>query len=207
MSDERDPSRAYPYQHYGEHPGQFEVDARVWREPNVVPLVEYVTGGPEIADAGRVTIEAFKPDARIDLRLTIGFVPRDPDVDTLDAVTANGNTLRTNLALSKLWLAECDSFGGGLAECGDLVGTEAVPVPLIADGNWGVIYEIDVDCKAVRARIDFATPGVPGRFYAGVKWVAIAPISDRDWMHARERMQTLVRPKSLTLRRNPLGGT
>jgi hypothetical protein len=204
MSDERNPSNAYPGQHYGEHPGRFEVDARVWRDGDPLSLVEYITTGATTPAAGRVTVEAFKPDARINLRLTFGFVARDPDVDTLNGVTSNGNTLRVNLALTKLWLSGCDAFGGGLQECGDLVGTEAVPVTMISDGNWGQIYEVDVDCKAVRARIDFATPGVPGRFFAAAKWVAVCPISDRDWMHARERMQVLVRPKSLVLRRQPV---
>jgi hypothetical protein len=206
MSDERNPSDAYPQQHYGEHPGRFEVDARVWNLETPYGIVRYVDGVYGSPTTGRVTVELAKPDARIVARLTIGFVPEEL-TRTLNDVGQNAATLRANLAQTKIWLAECCSFGGGLQECGDLVGTEAVPVGFIADGNWGANFEIDVDCKAVRARIDFATPGWRGTFFANAKWAAVAPISDRDWMHARERMQLLISPKHKAITFNVDMGT
>jgi len=198
MSDERNPGKAYADQHYGEHPGRFEVEARTWRESNVVSLVEYVGDRITAPNVGRVTLEAFKPDARVTLRLSIGFATRDTyELD--DHTMWEGDLLRVTLARTKIWLSECDSIGGNLRECGDLVGTDTVPVQMISDGNWGEIYEVDVDCKAVRARIDFAPSGCAGWFYAAAKWVAVSPMSDRDWMHARERMQVINRPKGLIL--------
>lgn len=197
-ASERNPSEAYPQQHYGNHPGRFEVDRRVWRLETPIPLLQYAGGLAPIADvATRVTVTAYKPDVRTILRLSVGF--RADDVLDLDNVTPNGLTVRANLARSLVWLSECDDFGGGLTECGDLVGTEAAPVQFIADGNWGAIWEVDVDCKAVRARFDFRSLAEPGRFFCNAKWVARGWMSDADWMAARERMQVVRQPQSLVL--------
>jgi len=190
MSSERRPGVAYPQQQIGPHPGQFDVEAQVWHEgpKEIVRYVENV-GTSQI---GTATVEAFKPDARILLTLTIGFLPdRDCNLDT----NIGPGTLRAGLVRTVVWLAGCRDVGGVLREVENLVGTETVPAQMIQDGLWGVMYEVDVDVKAVRARIDFESPNMGGRFLAAAKWVAIAPISDRDWFRARERMQLLVRPK------------
>lgn len=189
MSD-RDPRKGYRSQLPGEHPGQFETDAQVWRIPNPIQLVQYENRGAEVY-APVVVVEATKPDARVVLRLTFAFVPENTyaDVDLEDVFDARAFADR--LTDTVIWIAECDEVGGGLREMGDLVGTLGAPVPMISRGNWGQIFGVDVDCKAVRARITFATPGPEGRFYVNAKWVAISPMSDRDWQHARQRMEVI----------------
>jgi hypothetical protein len=203
---ERNPYKGYREQQPGEHPGQFEADAQTWRVP-VRQLVQYVDqySGRDPTD-GRVVVECTKPDARVNLRLTIGFRP-EADAnhawDDLDWMCFDMRRLRQHLTDTRIWLAECDSYGAGLRECGDLVGTQVAPVQMVADGNWGAIYEVDVDCKAVRARIDFYAMGVNGRWLATAKWVAVSMMSDRDWLHARERMQLTVNPQLGPLANNP----
>ena len=192
--NERQPALGYRRQEPGDHAGRFEVESQVWRSRSPILLAQYgyQTGG--LVDSCRVTVEAFKPDARVTLRLTIGFRPENGLAeDSLDFVTPDTDTVRTNLADTKIWLAGCDEYGAGLRECEDLVGTEAVPIQMIRDGLWGAIYEVDVDCKAVRARIDVATPGIAGKWLANAKWCATGMMSDRDWLHARERMQMVAR--------------
>lgn len=187
---ERNPAGAYRQQRPGEHPGRFETDAQVWRAPNTpAELIQYVNAG-RAEYTPVVTIEATKPDARITLRLTIGFVEVG-DVDLEDVF--DGRAFADRLTDTLIWISECDEWNGGLREAGDLVGTRAVPVPMISRGNYGQIFEVDVDCKAVRARITCATPGAEGRFYVNAKWVAVSPMSDRDWQHARQRMQVNVK--------------
>ena len=177
----------------GEHPGRFELEARGWRARAPLLLAQHAADGQLAPASARVTVEAFKPDARVTLRLTVGYRPENAPEDSLDFVCPDAATVRTHLAGTQIWLAGCDEYGAGLRECEDLIGTEVAPVQMIADGNWGAIYEVDVDCKAVRARIDIAAPGIAGRWVANAKWVAMAPMSDRDWLHARERMQILAR--------------
>lgn len=199
MSDERNPHAGYRAQQPGEHPGQFEAEARVWHAPIRELAQVFYDIRLDYPHMGRVTIEATKPDARVILRLTIGFRPENGTEDDLNFVCTNGDKVREQIVDTVIWLAGCDSYGAGLRECEDLVGTEAVPIQMIRDGLWGVIYEVDVDVKAVRARVDFHESGLAGRWLATAKWVAVAPMSDRDWMHARERMELVVNPQRLQL--------
>jgi hypothetical protein len=188
MSDERKPADAYREQQFGQHADRFTTECRIWREPERA-IFRYREAG----DAGnpRATVTVYKPDARTLLRLAFGF---RPDADVSLNTSHFGHTVRQWLANTKIWLSECEDFGGGLRECGDLVGTEAVPVQLIADGNWGAIFEVDTDCKAVRARIDAGSPNEDGVLLVSAKWTGISEISDRDWGHARERMQVTISP-------------
>jgi hypothetical protein len=196
MSNERRPGDAYREQHFGGHAERFTTDSRIWREPEKA-VFQYRVAPVFDPWNRRTSVTVFKPEARTRLRIAFGFRPLAAiGLDDIpNPIGSPGVTLRQALATMRLWLAECEDFGGGLRECGDLVGTQAVPVQFIADGNWGAIFEIDVDCKAVRAQVDSGLPQGEGALLVSAKWTGDGDMSDRDWQHAREKMQITVAPK------------
>lgn len=192
------PKDDYRRQEHGEPRGQFEVEARTWaKEPFAVVNVCEL-GETQAPTSAHVMVEASKPDPRLTLELFIGYVPRDEDATAaLDLVTGNGRTVARNLADSRIWLSLAEDFGGGLVEAEDEIGTRAVPVSFVALGLWGVTYEVDVECAAVRAALDLVSAGVLGRWMVGARWTGTQEMSERDWEHARQNMYVVARPRAV----------
>jgi hypothetical protein len=185
----------------GNMPGAHETERRVWWEgPKLIAqfTADGQAGLERLPVAGtEIAIEAWKADARIAMRLDLGFAP-DGDVRLTDNSLVNGEPaippvfLYDVLGRAQIWLAGCVDIGGALREAEDLVGTQAAYVRIVAQGLWGAIYEVDTDCRSVRGSIRLTVPGIPGRWLVRAKWTAIEPMSEQDWRKARERMQLIV---------------
>jgi hypothetical protein len=193
---ERNPSQGYLDQHFGEFPGLYEVGVRRYvLNPERQTVVDVVYD-LELSTSGTATVEISKPDARVTPELYVGFVPRDLDQTTvLETTVFDGRTVGQRLTDSRIWLSLIEDYGGGVREGEDIIGTKAAPEPLVTLGNWGAIYEVDLDCSGCRAQLSLVTPGVLGRWMCGARWTAREPMSDRDWEHARQNMNLVVQPR------------
>lgn len=194
MSDFNDPRSQYNEYRNGEPGGRFETDARTSVHP-MQTVVNVTDEGEAQPLHGLCTIDVSKPDPRLSVEFSLGYVPRDTDVNALVTdVTGNGQTVQQNLADSRVWLALLSDFGGGVVEDEDVVGTRAALVTFVSPGLWGVTWEVDLDVVGVRATVDLVSAGVFGRWMVGARWTALEPMSQRDWEHARQNMNCVVTP-------------
>jgi hypothetical protein len=191
------PGEDYARQQAGQPDGRFEADARLYQCPDLL-LVD--VGDGRTGTTATLVLEATKPDPRLSLEIQIGFNPigQHAGVAT-DSVTLDGDTVAQNLALSTVWLSLLGDFGSGIREIEDIIGTKAAPEQLVAAGLWGATYEVDVDVIGVRLALVLESPGVFGRWLAVARWTGSEEMSQRDWEHARQKMQLFRTPRGVDL--------
>lgn len=194
MTSSFDPRGDYPRRGAGEAGGQFEVDARVWEAP-LVNLVRVEELGYNTQDPWPTSIalklDVTKPDYRLAVELVIAFRVSGEDVSlvSMDSVQGNGRTFAQNLADSTIWLALLGNVGGADVEVEDIIGTRLAPESMVSEGTWGATYEVDVACQGIRATLNLLTPVAEGNWMAKARWIALQPMSERDWEHARQNMR------------------
>jgi hypothetical protein len=205
VSSSRDPKSDYRAQKFGEATpesrARFETDVRFYESPILTLADADSVIRSILARDVTVYLEATKPDPRLRLTVTMGFVPRDDDagMDLSDAAKFGG-TIGQAISQSTVWWSLLEDLGGGPRESEDAYGTSALPVLIFPNETlWGAIWEFDEDCQGARARMSLHQPGCDGRYVARARWVAMEDMSERDWVSARSRMELTRRPQGLII--------
>lgn len=147
-------------------------------------------GAPGPVSGYYVSLWMSVPDARLMAVLSIVFEP-----DVLDGLGA--------LSTQTIHLMSTEDCGRDPVPVEDLIGTAAMPAPLISPGLRGFQYSPTEEVEGMRADLYLDGPysvegnSGTGKWVAKARWQALEPMTEIEWVDAVAKMVLLVRPAGI----------